>query len=87
MLDKLNYNGLNGIRAVERWVIPYLNSCLRADGFRPALSNLFADWKCNKNCHCCFQYDNTRPGMSLETTRSAIDWLKSIGCRVIPLIK
>ncbi len=26
------------------------------------------------------------PGMDLETAKSAMDWLKSIGCRAIPLM-
>jgi MoaA/NifB/PqqE/SkfB family radical SAM enzyme len=86
MLDKLNYKGLNWIRAVERWVIPYLNSRVHADDFRPVLCYLFTDWKCNIECHYCFQYDNTKPGMNLETARSAIDWLKSVGCRVIAIM-
>lgn len=86
MLDKLNYKGSNGIRAVKRWVIPYLNSRVHANEFRPVLCYLYTDWKCNIDCHYCFQYDSTRPGMNLETAKSAIDWLKSIGCRVIPLM-
>ncbi|MEW6267315.1 MAG: radical SAM protein [Thermodesulfobacteriota bacterium] len=47
---------------------------------------MYTDWKCNIDCYYCFQFDNTRPGMALETARSAIDWLWSLGCRVIPLM-
>jgi MoaA/NifB/PqqE/SkfB family radical SAM enzyme len=86
MLDKLNYKGSNGIRAVKRWVIPYLNSRVHANEFRPVLCYLYTDWKCNIDCHYCFQYNNAKPGMGLDTAKSAIDWLKSIGCRVIPLM-
>lgn len=86
LVDQLHYKSLNGVRALRRWVIPYLNSRIHHKEFRPVLCYLFTDWNCNIDCHYCFQYDNARPGMSLETAKSAIDWLKSIGCRVIPLM-
>ncbi len=85
-MDEVGYRFYNGIRAVRRWVIPYLNSRLHPHQFRPVLCYLYTDWRCNIDCHYCFQFDNTRPGMSLETAKSAIDWLKSIGCRVLPLM-
>jgi MoaA/NifB/PqqE/SkfB family radical SAM enzyme len=86
MFDRVNYKGLNGIRAVERWVIPYLNSRVHAEEFRPVLCYLYTEWRCNIDCHYCFQYNNDLPGMDLETAKSAVDWLRSIGCRVIPLM-
>ncbi len=86
MFEQLRYKGINGVRAFRRWVIPYLNSRIHADEFRPVLCYLFTDWKCNLDCHYCFQYDNGRPGMGLETAKSAIDWLKSLGCRVVALM-
>jgi len=86
MLDELRYKCTNGIRASNRWVIPYINSRIHPDEFRPILCYLFTDWKCNLDCHYCFQYDNDRPGMSLETAKSAIDWLKSLGCRVLSIM-
>lgn len=86
MLDQLRYKSLNGVRAIRCWVIPYLNSRIHKEGFRPVLCYLFTDWNCNIDCHYCFQYNTARPGMSFETAKSAIDWLKSIGCRVIPLM-
>lgn len=86
MLDTLRYRGLNGARAIRRWAVPYVGSRLRPDEFRPLLCYLFTDWKCNVDCHYCFQYDNRRPGMSLETARSAIDWLKTVGCRVLAIM-
>lgn len=86
MLDTLRYRSLNGARAIRRWAVPYVGSRLRPDEFRPLLCYLFTDWKCNVDCHYCFQYDNHRPGMSLETARSAIDWLKTVGCRVLAIM-
>jgi MoaA/NifB/PqqE/SkfB family radical SAM enzyme len=86
MTDGLGYKFRNGVRAVRAWVIPYLKSRLRAGEFRPILCYLFTEWKCNIDCHYCHQYDNGRGSMSLDTATGAIDWLKSLGCRVIPLM-
>jgi MoaA/NifB/PqqE/SkfB family radical SAM enzyme len=69
MLQTIRYKGLNGLRAVRQWVIPYLNSRIHADEFRPVLCYLFTEWRCNIDCHYCFQYDNERPGMDLETAK------------------
>ena len=80
MLDGLSYKTKNGARALRRWVVPYINSRIHADEFRPVLCYLYTEWKCNIDCHYCFQYDNDRPNMSLETAKDAIDWLKSVGC-------
>ena len=85
-MNNLYYKSQNGVRAIRRWVIPYLNSRIHLNEFRPVLCYLYTDWKCNIDCHYCFQYDNHQPGMSLETAKSAIDWLKSIGCRVLALM-
>ena len=86
MLQTIHYKSLNGLRAVRRWAIPYLNSRIHAGEFRPVLCYLFTEWRCNVDCHYCFQYNNNLPGMDLETAKSAVDWLKSLGCRVIPLM-
>ncbi|MBE3117303.1 MAG: radical SAM protein, partial [Candidatus Atribacteria bacterium] len=86
MFDALRYKCTNGIRASRHWVVPYVNSRIHSDEFRPLLCYLFTDWKCNLDCHYCFQYDNDRPGMSIETARASIDWLKSLGCRVLSIM-
>ena len=86
MLQTMRFKGLNGARAVRRWAIPYLYSRLHATEFRPVLCYLYTEWRCNIDCHYCFQFDNNKPGMDLETAKSAVDWLKSVGCRVIPLM-
>lgn len=81
------YRLYNGIRAFNKWIIPYIQSRVYDSSLRPVLSYLYTDWKCNIDCHYCFQYNNNNEeGMSYETATSAIDWLKSIGCRVIPLM-
>lgn len=86
MLAELGYKWNNGTRAVRRWVVPYIYSRIYSSEFRPVLCYLYTEWKCNIDCHYCFQYDNDREGMSLETAKASLDWLKSVGCRVVPLM-
>lgn len=82
----ISYKVKNGIRAFRRWVIPALCSRIYYKEFRPVLSYLFTEWKCNIDCHYCFQFDNNQEGMTLETAKKSIDWLKSVGCRVVALM-
>ena len=86
MFSEVRYKCENGYRASRRWVIPYIYSRIHGDKLRPILCYLFTDWKCNIDCHYCFQFDNDQPGMSLETAKSSIDWLKSLGCRVLAIM-
>lgn len=86
MLEMVRYKGLNGFRALRRWGIPYLNSHIHSREFRPVLCYLFTEWRCNIDCHYCFQYNNDLPGMDLDTAKSSLDWLKSVGCRVVPMM-
>ncbi len=80
------YRIKNGGRALNRWVVPYAKSRVYNNQLRPVLSYLFTEWKCNINCHYCFQYNNQGQNMSIETAISSIDWLKSIGCRVVAIM-
>jgi len=86
MFTELSYKWANGTRALRRWVVPYVYSRVYAGEFRPVLCYLYTEWKCNVDCHYCHQYDNKRKGMDLETAKAALDWLKSVGCRVVPLM-
>ncbi len=86
MLKNVWYRGRNGLRAYRHWFVPYFYSLVHSDEFRPVLCYLYTDWKCNIDCHYCWQYNNDRAGMTLETAKSAIDWLKSVGCRVVALM-
>jgi len=86
MVLTATYKVKNGIRAFRRWVIPSIYSWIYKKQFRPILSYLFTEWKCNIDCHYCYQFDNGQPGMTLETARQSIDWLKSKGCRVVALM-
>jgi len=82
----VKYKLKNGTRAFKKWIIPYLKSRIYSSRLRPVLSYLYTDWKCNIDCHYCFQFNNKKKGMSLETAISSIDWLKTIGCRVIAIM-
>lgn len=82
----VKYKVKNSIRAFNRWVVPYAKSRVYNSRFRPVMSYLFTDWKCNIGCAYCFQYNNAGSDMTFETAKSSIDWLKTIGCRVIALM-
>jgi MoaA/NifB/PqqE/SkfB family radical SAM enzyme len=86
MQTGLGYKFSNGTRAIRRWIVPYVYSRVYANQFRPVLCYLYTEWKCNIDCHYCFQYDNAKQGMDLETAKESLDWLKSVGCRVVPLM-
>ncbi len=86
MLEQMHYKVDNGVRAFRRWVVPYINSRIHENEFRPLLCYLYTEWQCNIDCHYCFQYNNDLSGMDLETAKSSVDWLKSIGCRVLSLM-
>lgn len=80
------YKVKNGVRAFNKWIIPYVQSQVYSSKLRPVISYLFTDWKCNIDCHYCYQFDNKGERMSLETAKSSVDWLKTLGCRVIPIM-
>src|SRR5215471_2856451 len=82
----LVYHANNGMRAFRRWLIPYIQSRVLYDEFRPLLSYLFTEWKCNLDCHYCWAFDNSVKGMTEEVARRSIDWLHSVGCRVVAIM-
>lgn len=85
-LKLAKYKIKNGTRAFNRWIVPYIGSKVYNSRLRPVVSFMVTDWKCNINCGYCFQHDNKGGSMSLETAYSSIDWLKSIGCRVVGIM-
>jgi MoaA/NifB/PqqE/SkfB family radical SAM enzyme len=82
----LFYHANNGVRAFRRWLIPYIQSRILHDQFRPLLSYLFTEWKCNLDCHYCWAFDNSVKGMTEDVAKRSIDWLHSVGCRVIAIM-
>jgi len=85
-LETKSYHANNFVRAFRRWLVPYVQSRIMADQFRPLLSYLFTEWKCNVDCHYCWAFNNKVKGMTEETAIRSIDWLKSVGCRVIAIM-
>jgi len=82
----LFYNANNGVRAFRRWLIPYIQSRVMPNEFRPLLSYLFTEWKCNLDCHYCWAFDNSVKGMTEEVAKRSIDFLHSVGCRVTAIM-
>lgn len=80
------YHYHNGMRAFRRWLVPYVQSRIKADEFRPLLSYLFTEWKCNLDCHYCWAFNNSVKGMTEDVAKRSIDWLHSTGCRVIAIM-
>lgn len=85
-LQTNSYHANNFVRAFRRWLVPYVQSRVKKSEFRPLLSYLFTEFKCNVDCHYCWAFNNKVKGMTEETAIRSIDWLKANGCRVIALM-
>lgn len=73
----------NFYRAYQSWFVPYLKGKAKAGSFKPVLAYLYTDLDCNVNCRYCYSQGRHIPGMTMETAIKAVDWLESIGCRVL----
>ncbi|NQV02835.1 MAG: radical SAM protein [Bacteroidia bacterium] len=80
---KAQYHLSNFKRAYRSWLLPYIKIRVHSNGFRPLLSFLYTDLNCNLNCQYCYSRGKKVPGMSMQTARDAVDWLYSVGCRVL----
>jgi len=82
------YLKLNGVRMWKTWGAPYFKSRFpnHRNELRPIIPYLFTDWKCNLDCHYCWSYDNKVKGMTEDVAKRSIDWLHSIGSRVLALM-
>jgi MoaA/NifB/PqqE/SkfB family radical SAM enzyme len=78
-----NYQISNFTRAYRSWFVPYINSKIHPKQFRPVLSFLYTDLNCNLNCRYCYSHGQDIPGMTMDTAKNAVKWLKSTGCRVL----
>lgn len=85
-MSEREYNRLNRVRAWKAWGIPYLQSRWHRKKLRPIVAYLFTEYGCNLDCHYCWSYNNKTRGMTEDTARRSIDWLESIGCRVLALM-
>ncbi len=77
------YQFSNFSRAYRSWFLPYVNSRIHPGQFRPILSFLYTDLNCNLNCRYCYSRGQDIPGMTMDTAKDAVRWLKSKGCRVL----
>lgn len=73
-------------RKARAWLVPYVKSRLLPGDVHPILSYLFTDWKCNVDCHYCPSWDSRVPGMTEDTAKRSIDWLKTTTCRVLGIM-
>ena len=85
-MSQKEYYRLNRVRAWKAWGIPYLQSRWHRKELRPIVAYLFTEYGCNLDCHYCWSYNNKTRGMTEDTARRSIDWLESIGCRVLALM-
>lgn len=77
------YRASNFTRAYRSWIVPYIKSRLHTKEFHPVLSFLYTDLNCNLDCHYCYSRGRKIPGMTLEVGKACVDWLQSVGCRVL----
>jgi MoaA/NifB/PqqE/SkfB family radical SAM enzyme len=80
------YRYINTTRGLRAWAAPFFKSLWFRDELRPIIAYLFTDYACNLDCHYCWSYDNRVKGMTEDTARRSIDWLHSIGNRVLALM-
>lgn len=85
-MTEREYQKLNAIRTWKTWGAPYFKSRWHSDQLRPLIPYLFTEWKCNLDCHYCWSYNNKVKGMTEDTAKRSIDWLHSIGSRVLALM-
>lgn len=85
-LTERQYHRLNTKRAFQCWGLPFAKSLFFRNELRPIIAYLFTEFKCNVDCHYCWSFNNNVKGMSEDTGRRSIDWLHSIGCRVLALM-
>lgn len=73
-----------GWKAARCWAWPFLKSYVLNGHLRPVLSFLFTDLACNYRCYYCYgSHVPEASGMTIETARRSVDWLHTIGCRVL----
>src|SRR5438105_1799033 len=85
-MSKSEYQKLNAIRTWKTWGAPYFKSRWYNKDLRPIIPYLPTEWKCNLDCHYCWSYNNKVKGMTEDTAKRSIDWLHSLGSRVLALM-
>ena len=85
-MKESEYQKLNALRSWRTWGSPYFKSRWHSKELRPIIPYLFTEWKCNLDCHYCWSYNNRVKGMTEDVAKRSIDWLHSIGSRVLALM-
>src|SRR6185312_6994723 len=85
-MTRKEYQKFNAIRTWKSWGSPYFKSRWHSGDLRPIIPYLFTEWKCNLDCHYCWSYNNAVKGMTEDVAKRSIDWLHSIGARVLALM-
>src|SRR5437868_6787838 len=85
-MTQKEYQRMNAGRTWKTWAKPYFKSRWHSQELRPIIPYLFTDWKCNYDCHYCWSYNNKVKGMTEAVAKQSIDWLHSIGSRVLALM-
>jgi MoaA/NifB/PqqE/SkfB family radical SAM enzyme len=82
------YQRMNAKRTWKTWGKPYFQSrsLQNRKELRPIIAYLFTEFKCNLSCHYCWAFDNRIKGINEDVARRSIDWLHSIGNRVLALM-
>lgn len=80
------YQLFNAKRTALGWGVPFVKSRWYRNDVRPIIPYLFTEWKCNYDCHYCWSFNNDVKGMQEPVARESIDWLHSIGSRVLALM-
>src|SRR5215813_8970624 len=73
-------------RALRGWAFPFIRSRVLPGDFHPIIAYLFNEWKCNLDCHYCWAFDNSVRGMTEDTAKRSIDWLRDSGAGVLALM-
>src|SRR5258706_8205157 len=85
-MTRKEYQKFNAIRTLKSWGSPYFKSRWHSNTLRPIIPYLFTAWKCHLDCHYCWSYNNAVKGMTEDVAKRSIDWLHSIGSRVLALM-
>src|SRR5712664_667750 len=85
-MTRKEYQKFNALRTVKSWATPYFKSRWHSTELRPIIPYLFTEWKCNLDCHYCWSYNNAVKGMTEDVAKRSIDWIHSIGARVLALM-
>ena len=72
--------------AFRGWAVPWIKSRVFPGDFHPIIAYLFTEWKCNLDCHYCWAFENSVPGMKEDIAKRSLDWLRETGAGVLALM-